>query len=273
MNRSFYQRVRQRSFPQLCDIAIKRALNWTGSHDYQAPSLSPLPSSLESFFPFMARRRPFNPWVRHTGRYDRRYPGVGFVTLDETAILFNYGLSLEAETVIEIGCWVGWSTVAWALSGAHVVAIDPVLNGLPQGESCMESLAKAGMLGNVEFIGDYSQQALRRLAGSTTKARAIFIDGDHEGDAPLRDAADAQPLADRDCLILLHDMVLPDVGRALSWLEDNGWNCGIHYTSQFLGVAWRGATKPLRCEPDPRVNWTALVRSRYPHLQRFRPIE
>ena len=117
-----------------------------GSHDYRAPSLAPLPPDFESFFPFIVRRRSLNPCVRHTGRYDRRYPGVGVLTLDETTILFNYGLALKNATLIEIGCWVGWSTAAWAFSGVHIVAIDPVLNGLPQGESCRTSLAKAGTL-------------------------------------------------------------------------------------------------------------------------------
>jgi hypothetical protein len=104
-----------------------------GSHDYRAPSLAPLPPDFESFFPLIVRRRSLNPCVRHTGRYDRRYPGVGVLTLDETTILFNYGLALKNATLIEIGCWVGWSTAAWAFSGVHIVAIDPVLNGYRRG--------------------------------------------------------------------------------------------------------------------------------------------
>ena len=74
----------RRSFSQLRRGGVQWLLNWTGSRDYQAPSLSPLPSDFESFFPFLVRRRSFNPWIRHTGRYDRRYPSVGFVTLDKT---------------------------------------------------------------------------------------------------------------------------------------------------------------------------------------------
>ena len=247
--------------------------NRAANSNYQSPSLSGVPPDFESFFPCVVRRHSFNPWVRHTGRYDRRYPGVGLVTHDETAILFNYGLALQHESIIEIGCWVGWSTTAWALSGVHVIAIDPVLNRLPQGESCRASLQKAGMLDNVDLIGDYSHEALARLAASGFHARGIFIDGDHEGDAPLHDAMDAQAVAADDCIIIFHDLLQPNIGRALTWLGRHGWNCGIHYTAQFVGVAWRGGLRPLHCQPDPKVEWTTLIRKRYPHLVEFPSLE
>jgi hypothetical protein len=198
---------------------------------------------------------------------------VGFITLDETAILYNYGLTLRPGTVIEIGCWVGWSTAAWALSGTHVIVIDPVLNGQPQGESCRASLGMAGLLEKVSLMGDYSHEALGRLAESGLRVPGIFIDGDHTGDAPLHDAMDAQAIAAEDCVITLHDMLLPDIGRALTWLSNNGWNCGIHYTAQFIGVAWRGGMKPLRCQPDPLIDWNTLIRKRYPHLAEFRSLD
>lgn len=252
---------------------LQHIRNLRGGRDYQSPSLSPLPVDFESFFPFVVRRRPFNPWVRHTGRYDRRFPGTGLTTYDETALLYNYGLALKHGILVEIGCWVGWSTAAWALSGTHVVTIDPVLSGLPQGESCRASLRETDTIERVEFIGDYSHPALARLAASGLRASGIFIDGDHVADAPLQDAIDAQSIAADDCLIIFHDLVLPNIATALTWLGNNGWQCGIHYTAQFIGVAWRGNSRPIYCQPDSQVDWNTVIRARYPHLARFRPIE
>jgi hypothetical protein len=174
-----------------------------GSNGCQTPSLTALPSNFESSFPFVARRRSFNPLVKHTGRYDRRYPGVGLLTLDEAAILFNCGLAMEDETLIEIGGWEGWSTAAWALSGVQVVAIDPALNGLPQGESCRASLAEQER--SIESISRATARTAHWLGQRVRDCGlAVFIDGDHDGEAPLRDAIEAQAVAADDCLIAFH---------------------------------------------------------------------
>ena len=131
----------------------------------------------------------------------------------------------------------------------------------------------ANELGHAKLIGAPSQVAMPRLAASGVFARGLFIDGDHEGSAPLRDCMDSQEIADADCIIILHDMLQPNIARGLTWLEGQGWKCGIHCTSQVLGVAWRGSTSPLICAPDPNVDWSRLIRDRWPHLSDFRCLE
>jgi len=265
-------KIQRKTMSRYLSGGVQWVRNWTGSRDYRDASLSSLPKDFESCFPFVVRRRSYNSWVRHTGRFDRRYPGTGLLTIDEATIIYNYGLILKPETVVEIGCWVGWSTAAWALPGVRLIAIDPILNGMPQGDSCRASLERFGLLSKVSLVGDYSQQALKMLAGSGVRAHGIFIDGDHQGDAPLQDAIAAQAIAADDCLITFHDMVLPNIGRALSWLGEHGWLCGVHYTAQVIGVAWRGAIHPIHCQPDPEVDWSTLLRKRYPHLAAFRSL-
>ena len=157
--------------------------------------------------------------------------------------------------------------MAWVLSGARVIVIDPVLGGLPQGESCKASIGKTGIQDRVEFIGDYSHPALTRLAASGLKASCIFIVGDHEGDAPLKDAMDGLAIAAEDCVIIFHDLVARNIATALTWLGGHGWEIGIHYTAQFIGVAWRGKSRPIYCQPDPQVDWKTVIRTRYPHLR------
>jgi len=245
---------------------------WRHHYDYSSPGLVNLPCHVESFFPFARRRPSFNIYVPHTAREDRRYPNIGFVSWDEATLLYNYGLRLRGKPVLEIGCWVGFSTVVWALSGAVVTVIDPVLGGAPQGEACRDSLKRAGLLDKVELIPGFSPQTTRNLANQGRKFTAFFVDGDHEGDAPLRDVMACIEAATDDCVILLHDLILPNIAEALAWLCEQGWECGVHYTAQFIGVAWRGGVEVVKHVPDPRVDWSGLVHRRLPHLADFRQI-
>lgn len=252
--------------------SLQKIWNRLVHYDYHSPSLTNLPNAFESFFPDVVCKSPYNSLVPHTGRYDRRFPSVGLLTYDEATILYNYGLQFRNGNVVEIGCWVGWSTAAWAMSGAQLVVIDPVLDGMPQGHSCRASLQRANASDKVEFVGEYSHIAMPALAAAGRRASAIFIDGDHEGDAPLRDCVEALNVADDDCVIILHDLVQPNIPPALHWLRQNGWSCGIHYTSQFLGVAWRGRAQPLRFAPDPEVDWQRLIAHHWKHLAAFEPL-
>jgi hypothetical protein len=190
------------------------------------------------------------------------------VSWDEATLLYNYGLKLQGKSVLEIGCWVGWSTIAWALSGVEVSVIDPLLDGAPQGDACRDSLKRAGLIDKVDLIPGYSPQAVQRLAQQGRRWSAFFVDGDHEGDAPLRDVMTCVGAAAEDCIILLHDMIYPDIARSLAWLCSQGWECGIHFTTQFVGVAWRGKVEIVEHVPDPRVDWKAILLEK-PYLTQF----
>lgn len=272
-----------------------QALRWAFPYDYSSPNLSPLPSHIESLFPGIRRVRSWNPRVPHHQRNDACNPLVGLLTWDEATLLYNYALKLAGKEMLEIGCWTGWSTAALALGGARLTVIDPVLAGVAQsangrngqddrdpldpllpgrhqaGEICRTALERAGLSGSVTLIGGTSPRCVEELAAQGRSWTAYFIDGDHAGEAPLRDTQACVRTAGDDALILFHDVILDDVARALAWLQDQGWNCGVHHTAWMIGVAWRGSMQPLQHIPDPRVDWDGLLK-RKTHLAPFRRI-
>lgn len=181
----------------------------------------------------------------HFSRFDARFPSVGFVTWDEASLLYNYGLALKGRRMVEVGCWVGWSTVFLGLSGVELTVVDPLLEGAPQGDACRDSLARAGLSTRVQLVPGYSPKALIDLAAQGNRWDAFFIDGNHEDDAPLMDAKACTELAASDAIVLFHDLVQPNIAGALRWLLHHGWNCGIHRTALFMGVAWRGQLRRI----------------------------
>ena len=244
-------------------------LKWLLPYDYAPKGCEKLPEVIETYFPNMRKIRSFNRTVPHTARIDHRFPSVGWVTWDEATILYNYGRMLAGKKMLEIGCWVGWSTVTLALSGLKLTVIDPVLENMPQGDACRDSLSKANQMDSVKLIPGYSPEKMFRLSEQGDSWEVFFIDGNHDGDGPLQDAQACAKLAPKDSLILLHDMIQPNIGDALRWLKDNGWQCGVHYTSMFIGVAWRGDLKPIKHVADPKIDWKSMVKQSYPHLLAF----
>jgi hypothetical protein len=97
---------------------------------------------------------------------------------------------------------------------------------------------------------------VQEIAVSQSKKWAFaFIDGDHEGDGPLRDAEETEKHLEESALVLFHDLASPSVARGLDYFRDKGWNTMIYNTMQIMGVAWRGNTAPVAHQSDPRVAW------------------
>ena len=238
-------------------------------YDFVSPSLVSLPVGFEKLFPTMEKGRSFNPLVPHTGRWDRRFPGVGWCTLEEATILYNYGLQFRDKEALEVGCWVGWSTIAVGLAGVHLTAVDPLLGGSPQAATLKTTLKRAGLADAVELAAGKSPAAIDALRETGCRWALVFIDGDHEGEAPVQDAQACAAGALEDAVIVLHDAVQENVCAALTWLMEHGWSCGIHYTAQLLAVAWRGAARPVLHRPDPAIEWESLVQRRWPHCAGF----
>ena len=237
--------------------------------DYTAANLEPVPTALPQFFPNMICRESFTLDIPHIGRIDRRFPVVGFVTADEGSLIYNYGKMLGGRRFLEIGCWVGWSTVILGLSGVQLTVIDPILGGDPEGEACRDSLERAGLKASVRLFAGNSPQLVTKLTDEGECWDGFFIDGNHEGDAPLRDAQACAKSAGPNSIIIFHDLIQPNIADDLKWLQSCGWSCGVHYTAMFVGVAWRGTCQPLSHEPDPKVNWSRILRGRARHLNGF----
>jgi glycosyltransferase involved in cell wall biosynthesis/predicted O-methyltransferase YrrM/tetratricopeptide (TPR) repeat protein len=238
---------------------VERALLPPG--DYAAPGLAVVRP--DAGFPHLTRANPVaNPWpylrrkVPHAWYVDRRAPHIGLLNRDEALLVHNNALQLRGRRALEIGCFLGWSTCHLALAGVEVDAVDPVLAEPRAVESVRSSLRAAGVLDAVHVHPGASPQQVERLATAQGRRWSfVFIDGNHEGEAPLHDARVAVRFAEADAMVLLHDVVAPDVARALAYLRDHGWQTGVYHTTQLLGVAWRGNVRPVPHQPDPAVAW------------------
>ncbi|MEI6429130.1 MAG: CmcI family methyltransferase [Pseudanabaena sp. ELA607] len=205
--------------------------------------------------------------VPHHWYVDRRQPRVGFLSRDEAHILYNNALQFAGKRALEVGCWLGWSACHLALAGVKLDVIDPLLAKEDFRSSVTDSLTAAGVMERVNLIGGSSPQAVTDLAnadGTPRRWSLIFIDGDHGGDAPLKDAIACAPFAADDAMILFHDLAAPEVAAGLDYLRQQGWQTMVYQTMQIMGVAWRGDVQPVAHVPDPQVNWQIPL-----HLQHF----
>ena len=204
-----------------------------------------------------------HPWpylgreVDHNWYCDRRSPQIGFLNRDEALLLHNLALQFRGKPGLEIGCWKGWSTCHVALAGVVLDVVDPILAEEAHLEDVRDSLAAAGVLGNVRLYGAASPDAVRDLAKlSRGKWNFFFVDGDHKGAAPARDAEACVEHAAEDAMIVFHDLMSQDVEQGLQLLQRKGWNVRIYQTMRIMGVAWRGSAKPVAHLADPSIHWT-----------------
>lgn len=230
--------------------------------DYCSPTLTEI--NLLAQFPkakFGDPRQCDWPWLRrfvpHIWRVDPRREDCGFVSWDEAQILYNTALKFKGERALEIGCWMGWSAAHLLAGGVSLDIVDPILKD-------PEALTQisASLKGDYQMIPGESPNALHLLAGQWKLA---FIDGNHEGNAPLQDVQTVVSMMHDDCLILFHDLASPHVAKALKFLHSLGWNIMIYQTMQIMGVAWIGNVEPVAHIPDPDVLWSVPE-----HLQGFR---
>ena len=213
-----------------------------------------------------------HPWpylrknIKHNWYCDRRAPLVGFLSRDEAVLLHNLALQFRGKPGLEIGSWMGWSTCHLALAGLMLDVVDPVFAKPEHLGDVRDSLAAAGVLANVRLYGSASPEGVRELAKLTgLKWNFIFIDGDHEGTAPARDALECVEHAAPDAMIVFHDLVSPNVEAGLRVLWREGWQVALYQTMQIVGVAWRGNATLVSHQPDPSIDWSLpLHLAKYP---------
>lgn len=234
-----------------------------GRHDYIAPHFEKVFPDIA--FPNKVEGDPdSHSWaylrkeIAHRWYVDRRSPTVGFLSRDEAHILYNTARMFEGQHALEIGCWFGWSACHLALGGLRQLDIvDPLLASAVFYDSVSSSLAEAGALPRCSLYPGKSPQRVQEIAQRHQKRwPLIFIDGDHEGAAPLNDAITCAALASDDAMILFHDLASPDVAAGLDHLREQGWQTKIYHTMQIMGVAWRGAVRPVEHIADPAIAWS-----------------
>jgi hypothetical protein len=200
------------------------------------------------------------PWLRrglpHGWLVDRRLPARGFLNRDEAHILYNFALGFHGKRALDIGCSMGWSGCHIALAGLDLDIIDPFLEDPAVMASVQASLIASCPSGQIRLHKGRSPAAVHRMAGQQPEGWSFFmIDGDHGGDAPVKDVEACLPYATPDCAMVFHDLASPDVTNAVVYLKALGWKTRVYHTAQIMAVAWRGNVHPIAHQPDPRVEW------------------
>jgi predicted O-methyltransferase YrrM len=212
-------------------------------------------------WPYLRREVP-HPWY-----VDRRWPQIGWLSRDEAHILYHSARQFQGQRALEIGSFTGWSTCYLALAGMEVDAVDPLLGRPEFADGVQASLQAAGVHEAVRLVPGRSPEAVEALGeGEGRRWSLLFIDADHEGDRPLRDAKVCARYAAENALVLFHDLVSPAVARGLDWLREAGWKTQVYQTMQIMGVAWRGRARPVHHHPDPAARWELPAHLRRHHV-------
>lgn len=247
--------------PFLCRSAVENLAADFHTYDYVSPGFETV--APDHAFPSMVegnRHRQDTPYLRkevpHKWYVDIRYPFNGFISRDEALLLYNTARQFAGRPALEIGCWMGWSACHLALGGVALDVVDPLLANPEIAASVTASLSAAGVMSSCTLHAGASPAAVAALAEATGRRwNLVFIDGNHSGDSPLNDARVVDRLAADDAVVMFHDLAFPDVARGFAHLRAQGWQTMVYLTMQLVGVAWRGACKPVRHVPDPRVTW------------------
>jgi predicted O-methyltransferase YrrM len=222
-----------------------------------APDLSPL-------FPYA---RPENPWavnwpylrkeVPHVWRSDSRNdtPWVtGNASSEEAACLYSLASLFRGQRGLEIGTHFGWTGAHLLAAGLRLDCIDPEFAS-PVREAAIREV----------FDAISGREVYRLWAGYSpglvSQARAaeeepwsfVFIDGNHDGDAPRDDACEVLKYLADDAIVVFHDLTSPFVERGLAVYKNAGFSVKLFNTMQILGVAWRGSVHPPEHIQDPNV--------------------
>jgi hypothetical protein len=198
----------------------------------------------------------FRKEIDHPFRVDRRDPTVGFINRDEASILYANARAFKGRGGIEIGAWRGWSTAYLIASGiAPLHVIEPRLKDQDWRREFEEMIGAAGGRDSTILVPEKSPAAVVRLGESGVRWSFAFIDGDHDGEAPTRDALSLAPYLERTAMVVFHDLVSPHVAAGLRALAAKGWNVMAYQTAQMMGAAWRGAIAPVAHRPDSAQPW------------------
>lgn len=197
-------------------------------------------------WPYLNKAHPHNWYV------DDRFPVIGFLDRDEAMLIHNIALTCKGRRGLEIGSWRGWSSCHIALAGVTLDSIDPVFIMPEHFQDVTSVQTNAGVGDLITLHSGRSPEKVHELARERDEHWAfIFVDGEHDGTAPLDDTRTAAGYAADDAVIVFHDLMAPDVAAALDYLRSTGWKTLVYQTMQIMGVAWRGNLTPPHHVPDP----------------------
>jgi len=173
------------------------------------------------------------------------YKNCGFWTHDEAAILYNIALKVGGHWA-DIGGLTGWTAAHLAAAGCfRVESVDPMYNNSEFHQRTRDNLRLFPSVVTIPTIS-------RTYFAWPVMHEGVVIDGDHDGDAPTEDAANASLVAS---VVVFHDLMLLPPAAAFEWLQAQGWRSKRYWTPHGVGVCWRpdfGFTPPEHT-PDPAL--------------------
>jgi predicted O-methyltransferase YrrM len=139
--------------------------------------------------------------------------------------LHNLCRETKAKTTLEIGLAYGYSTVYFLASihengFGHHTAVDPIQTTFWHGIGLCQPRS-LGMSDSFGFIEEQSVPALVHFADRGKTFEVIFIDGNHRFDDVLVDFTLASELCSMEGCIVLDDMWMPSICRAVAFIRSN----------------------------------------------------
>lgn len=158
---------------------------------------------LLSFFPHAQARSPWPvawPYLRksipHIWRNDARGSGpvTGNASAEEAAYLHSIALQFKGKRGLEIGSHFGWTAAHLVSAGLQLDCIDPQFLD-PQRSSDVEQVLNAisDAKGYTLWAGGSPSLVESVFSARHSPWSLVFIDGDHDSDAPSQDAAAVLP--------------------------------------------------------------------------------
>ena len=170
------------------------------------PSLVPT-SPANSSWPHLRRDVP------HIWRTDLRSqkPGIGVLSAEEANVLAHLASQFDGKRGLEIGCHFGWSTAHIASAGLRLDVVDPALAD-PTHQNHVREPLEAISAADVRLWAGFSPSIIAAVASvESEKWSFVLIDGNHDGDAPYRDACAVLPHCAKSAMIVFHDLASPAV--------------------------------------------------------------
>ena len=231
-------------------------------YDYVPPGL--VDPNLLAHFPHLQAIDPERikwPYLRahapHRWRVDRRAfsgPAIGVLSVEEAVLVHNLALPFRGKPGLEIGCHLAWSTAHILAAGIDLDVIDPGLGQPRRMAEVSDSLRALPNAGRHWLWAGFSPSIVPAVR-STHQApwSFVFIDGNHDDDAPRLDAEAVLPFCADNALVAFHDLTSPHVAEGLRFFKEQGWNYRLYNTMQVMGAAWRGAVEPVDYTTDPNM--------------------
>lgn len=151
------------------------------------------------------------------------------ISANEGMAIYELCRKVKPKSTLEIGFAYGFSTIYFlaaikANGFGHHTAIDPYEKGMSAGMYAgigLQKIKELGMEDSFRFIEDFDFFALPDLRREKLMFDVIFIDGNHRFDDVIIDFTLSDYVCSQGGYILLDDLWMPSIQRAIAFIERN----------------------------------------------------